>query len=55
MAVTAKSVRGKIPVPKAPSKLLAWGLFLLGAIWLYDCYEGRGKQGPWPVSTIFPW
>ena len=55
MAVDAASIRSKLPVPKGHSKLLAWGLFLLGAIWLYDCYDGRGAQGPWPASTLFPW
>jgi hypothetical protein len=51
----AQTIRNHIPIPKGHSLLLAWGLFLLGAIWLYDAYDGRGHQGPWPVSTIFPW
>jgi hypothetical protein len=55
MAVTAASVRSRVPVPRGRSALLAWGLFLLGAIWLYDVYDGGGKQGPWPASTLFPW
>jgi hypothetical protein len=55
MAFDAGSLRGRIPVPKGHSKILAWGLFLLGAIWLFDCYDGRGRPAAWPASTIFPW
>jgi len=55
MAINAQSVRNAIPVPRVPNALLGWALFLLGAIWLYDAYDGRGKQGPYPLSTLFPW
>lgn len=56
----ASSVRKALPVPANPARgnlgaLLGFGLFLLGAIWLYDAYDGAGRQGPWPVSTLFPW
>jgi hypothetical protein len=50
--VDAKSLRAAVPVPRGHSKVLAWGLFLLGAIWLFDAYGGGG---PWPASTLFPW
>lgn len=57
--LTAQTVRNTLPVPKLGNpRAAAWlglGLFLLGAIWLYDAYDGRGKQGPWPLSTLFPW
>jgi hypothetical protein len=55
MPVTAASVRSAVPVPRGHSKLLAWTLFIVGAIWLYDVYDGSGKQGPYPISTLFPW
>lgn len=56
----AASVRKLLPVPANPARgraaaLLGFGLFLLGALWLYDAYDGAGKQGPWPASTLFPW
>lgn len=52
MGVTAKSVRAAIPLPRIKHPLLGWGLFLLGALVLYDSYGGGG---PWPASTLFPW
>jgi hypothetical protein len=55
MALNAQSVRSAIPVPRGRSKILAWALFLLGAVWLYDVYDRSGNQGPWPASTLFPW
>jgi len=55
-SIDAASVRSKLPVPHGPRRpWLGWALFLLGAIWLYDAYDGRGAQGPWPASTLFPW
>jgi hypothetical protein len=55
-SIDAASVRSKIPLPRGPKRpWLGWALFLLGAIWLYDAYDGRGAQGPWPASTLFPW
>lgn len=59
MALNAQAVRNAVPVPRLPSPraaaLIGLGLFLLGAIWLYDGYDGAGRQGPWPLSTLFPW
>jgi hypothetical protein len=55
MALTAESIRNKIPIPKFPHPVIGWLLFFAAAIVLYDSYDGRGKQGPYPVSTIFPW
>jgi hypothetical protein len=55
MPINAATIRAKIPVPKGHSKLLAWSLFALGCIWLYDVYDGVGRQGPYPLSTLFPW
>lgn len=55
MTVNAQTIRNSIPVPRLPHPLLGWALFLLGAVILYDAFDGRGKQGPWPASTLFPW
>jgi hypothetical protein len=59
MSLTAQTVRGHLPVPHLKSRTAAiWlgvGLAVLGAVWLYDAYDGAGRQGPWPVSTLFPW
>jgi len=55
MPLNAQAVRGAVPLPKLPHPLLGWALLLLGALMLYDAYDGRGKQGPWPASTLFPW
>jgi hypothetical protein len=52
VAVTADSLRGKIPLPKIKHPVLGWVLFLLGAVILFDSYGGGG---PWPASTLFPW
>lgn len=53
--ISAQSVRSVVPVPKQNHALIAWAVFLLGAIWIYDIYDGRGRQGPWPASAMFPW
>jgi len=29
-------------------------LFIVGAILLWDAYNGRGKNAPWPLGGIFP-
>ena len=52
MSITAKSVRSAIPVPRIRNAWIGWGLFLLGAVVLFDTYGGGG---PWPASTVFPW
>lgn len=51
----AQSFRNVIPLPKANRPILGWTLFIIGAIWLYDAYDGKGKSGPWPLSAILPW
>lgn len=30
-------------------------LFAVGALLLFDAFDGRGKSMPWPVSTLAPW
>jgi hypothetical protein len=30
-------------------------LFLLGALLIYDAFDGRGKKVPWPGGAIMPW
>ncbi len=52
MAITAKSVRAALPIPRIKNPLLGWTLFLVGAVILFDTYGGGG---PWPASTVFPW
>jgi hypothetical protein len=57
--ITAENVRAKLPVPVIKSHglglLLGTVAFVVAACWLYDAYDGQGRQGPWPVSTLFPW
>lgn len=30
-------------------------LFMVGALLLYDAFDGRGKKMPWPGGAIAPW
>lgn len=30
-------------------------LFLVGALLIYDAFDGRGKKLPWPMGAIAPW
>lgn len=30
-------------------------LFLIGALLVYDAFDGRGKKIPWPLGAITPW
>lgn len=30
-------------------------LFLVGALLVYDAFDGRGKKMPWPMGAIAPW
>jgi hypothetical protein len=30
-------------------------LFLIGALLLWDAFDGRGKHMPWPMGAIAPW
>jgi hypothetical protein len=30
-------------------------LFLVGALLLWDAFDGRGKKLPWPTGAIAPW
>lgn len=55
VAFNAQAVRNAVPLPKMPHALLGWTLLLVASVMLYDAYDGRGRQGPWPASTIFPW
>lgn len=34
---------------------LGAALFLIGALLLYDAFDGRGKKMPWPGGAIAPW
>lgn len=56
MAFTAQTVRNAIPVPPMkPHPIIGWALLIVAVVVLYDSYDGSGKAGPWPLSTIFPW
>lgn len=35
--------------------LLGLGLFLVGALLIYDAFDRRGKKVPWPGGAILPW
>lgn len=30
-------------------------LFLIGALLVFDAFDGRGKKLPWPLGAIAPW
>lgn len=30
-------------------------LFLIGALLMYDAFDGRGKPVPWPANKLTPW
>lgn len=30
-------------------------LFLVGALLVYDAFDGRGKKIPWPFGAVAPW
>lgn len=30
-------------------------LFLVGALLVYDAFDARGKNLPWPLGAIAPW
>jgi hypothetical protein len=30
-------------------------LFVVGSFLLWDAFDGRGKNMPWPASTVLPW
>jgi len=30
-------------------------LFMIGALLIWDAFDGRGKQLPWPLGAIAPW
>jgi hypothetical protein len=30
-------------------------MFMIGALLMYDAFEGRGKPIPWPANKFTPW
>jgi hypothetical protein len=30
-------------------------LFMIGALLLWDAFDGRNKKAPWPVGAVTPW
>jgi len=30
-------------------------LFLIGALLVWDAFDGRGKKLPWPLGAVAPW
>ena len=55
MALTVSQVRRNIPLPEVRSPLLAWALVFVGLVFLYDSYDGSGKDLPFPLGAITPW
>lgn len=51
----AGQVRSHIPIPVNARKWVAWGLVFVGLVWLYDSYDGSGKDLPFPFGAITPW
>lgn len=47
-------IRAKIPLPRNRSKVLAWGVFILGSVMLFDIYS-KNTEGTWPITSVFPW
>jgi hypothetical protein len=35
--------------------LLAVILFVCGSLLLYDAFDARGKDVPWPLNKLTPW
>lgn len=30
-------------------------LFMVGALLVWDAFDGRGKKLPWPLGAVAPW
>lgn len=30
-------------------------LFIIGAVLIWDAFDGRGKSLPWPAGAVTPW
>jgi hypothetical protein len=47
--------RGHFINSRSTEILIGAILFLVGALLLYDAFDGRGKKIPWPLGAIAPW
>lgn len=47
----------KRPIFKSKAAAVAVGVVALGVAWaaLYDAYEGRGGDSPWPLRVVSWW
>ena len=58
MAITAENVRAALPVPVIRSHGLAVVagsvVVIVGFCWLYDAFDGQGRNPPFPLGAIFP-
>ncbi len=56
--ITADRIRQWVPVPVIRSHMgavLAGSVLLIvGFAWLYDAFDGQGRQPPFPMGAIFP-
>lgn len=59
MPLTAQHIRDKLPVPviKSHGAALALGTIaaVIGFCWLYDAFDGQGRDAPFPLGAILPW
>ena len=59
MALTAAQVRRKIPVPEIKSHGTALAVsvvvLVVGFCWLYDAFDGQGRDMPFPLGAFTPW
>jgi hypothetical protein len=59
MALTARGVRRKIPVPVIRSHglglILGSAVLVIGFAWLFDAFDGQGREMPFPFGAITPW
>lgn len=57
--MTAEGIRGKLPVPVIKSHglglLLGTVAFVIGLCWLFDSFDGQGRDAPFPLGAILPW
>jgi hypothetical protein len=47
--------RGHLIESRGVEILVGVVLFIVGAVVLWDAFDGRGKSLPWPVSAVLPW
>jgi hypothetical protein len=47
--------RGHFIQSRGTEILVGAVLFLVGALLVWDAFDGRGKKLPWPLGAVAPW